>query len=69
MGDGAEGGLPKKEATNKNTNCLGHKQHIYFTSGYLKLAGVHPRHPPRAFPLWLLAPRCLGMGTAQIPGK
>lgn len=22
--------------------------------------GVHPRHPPRAFPLGLLAPRCLG---------
>src|SRR3989344_9420806 len=23
--------------------------------------GVHPRHPPRTFPLWLLAPRCLGL--------
>src|SRR3989344_4084911 len=22
--------------------------------------GCHPRHPPRAFPLGLLAPRCLG---------
>src|SRR3989344_8088915 len=22
--------------------------------------GVHPRHPPRTFPLGLLAPRCLG---------
>ena len=23
--------------------------------------GVHPRHPPRTFPLRLLAPRCLGL--------
>src|SRR3989344_3390356 len=23
--------------------------------------GVHPRHPPRTFPLGLLAPRCLGL--------
>jgi hypothetical protein len=23
--------------------------------------GVHPRHLPRTFPLWLLAPRCLGL--------
>jgi hypothetical protein len=28
-----------------------------------------PRHPPRALPLWLLAPTCLGMVTAQIPGN
>jgi hypothetical protein len=26
------------------------------------LKGMHPRHPPRAFPLWLLAPRCLCAG-------
>jgi len=30
--------------------------------------GIHPRHPPREFPLGLRAP-VLGMGTAQIPGN
>jgi len=29
---------------------------------------VHSRRSPRAFPLGLLAPRCLGIRTAQIPG-
>ena len=29
------------------------------------LKGMHPRHPPRAFPLWLLAPRCLRAGKAR----
>ena len=42
------------------------------------LAGVHPRHPPRAFPLGLLAPRCLcvryrarflGRGSFLSPGR
>jgi hypothetical protein len=28
------------------------------------LKGMPPRHPPRAFPLWLLAPRCLCAGKA-----
>ena len=32
------------------------------------LKGIHPRHPPREFPLGLRAP-VLGMGTAQIPGN
>ena len=35
----------------------------------VQIKGVHPRHPPRAFPLGLRVPRCLGMGTAQIPGN
>ena len=30
--------------------------------GCPSLKGMHPRHPPRAFPLWLLAPRCLCAG-------
>src|SRR3990167_4424468 len=29
---------------------------LFFVHNY----GVHPRHSPRAFPLGLLAPRCLG---------
>jgi hypothetical protein len=29
------------------------------------LKGLHPRHPPRAFPLWLLAPRCLCVSKAH----
>jgi len=29
------------------------------------LKGMHPRHPPRAFPLWLLAPRCLCADKAR----
>ena len=42
------------------------------------LAGVPPRHPPRAFPLGLLAPRCLcvryrarflGRGSFLSPGR
>ena len=33
------------------------------------LKGKHPRHPPRALPLGLLAPRCLCAWTAQIPGR
>jgi hypothetical protein len=31
-----------------------------FVSSCPSLKGLHPRHPPRAFPLGLLAPRCLG---------
>ena len=33
--------------------------------GCPSLKGMHPRHPPRAFPLWLLAPRCLCAGKAR----
>src|SRR3990167_9230255 len=32
-----------------------------FQLGMRHAHGVHPRHPPRTFPLWLLAPRCLGL--------
>src|SRR3989338_1774562 len=31
-----------------------------FQLGMRHAYGVHPRHPPRTFPLGLLAPRCLG---------
>ena len=48
----------------KMLGAFGH--HITMMS---KLKGQHPRHPPRAFPLGLLAPRCLGTATAQIPGN
>jgi hypothetical protein len=30
------------------------------------LKGMHPRHSPRAFPLWLLAPRCLCAGKQIV---
>ena len=33
--------------------------------GCPSLKGMHPRHPPQAFPLWLLAPRCLRAGKAR----
>ena len=33
--------------------------------GCPSLKGMHPRHPPRAFPLWLLAPRCLCVSFAH----
>ena len=34
--------------------------------GCPSLKGMHPRHPPRAFPLWLLAPRCLCAGKQIV---
>ena len=34
---------------------------IFIASGSIQRLGVHPRHPPRTFPLGLLAPRCLGL--------
>ena len=57
---------PQKKSKIQNSNIgLGQLYHIYLTSVYLKLAGVHPRHPPRALPLWLLAPRCLSAGNTE----
>jgi hypothetical protein len=41
--------------------CLCHFSAMYCPC----LKGMHPRHPPRAFPLWLLAPRCLCAGKAR----
>jgi hypothetical protein len=49
-----------KFGADKNTNTSYHKIVSAFLSlyGCPNLKGMHPRHPPRAFPLWLLAPRC-----------
>jgi hypothetical protein len=47
----------------QNQNCA-FVHHIIVSS----LKKIHPRHPPREFPLGLRAP-ILGMGTAQIPGN
>src|SRR3989338_7809917 len=38
-----------------------------FQLGMRHAHGVHPRHPPRTFPLWLLAPRCLGLALLLAP--
>ena len=35
--------------------------HSFILFGSVQRLGVHPRHPPRTFPLGLLAPRCLGL--------
>src|SRR3989344_7158748 len=40
----------------------------FIISHCVRSKGIHPRHPPREFPLGLRAP-VLGMGTAQIPGN
>src|SRR3989344_2346123 len=51
------GGIRGGQKT-ENTNsilCLYHS-----TIFRPRSKGVHPRHPPRTFPLGLLAPRCLG---------
>jgi len=36
-----------------------------FLCGFVQSKKLHPRHPPRAFPLGLLAPRCLCAGKAR----
>jgi hypothetical protein len=69
-----------KFGADKNTNTSYHKIVSAFLSlyGCPNLKGMHPRHPPRAFPLWLLAPRCLcadssprflGRGSLLSPGR
>ena len=76
-------GLGRNARPPKNTKNI--KQKIvsgivpYLSYGCnVTLAGVHPRHPPRAFPLGLLAPRCLcadssprflGRGSFLSPGR
>ena len=41
-----------------------------YTSVIILCYRWHPSaYPPRALPLWLLAPTCLGIVTAQIQGK
>ncbi len=55
-----------KFGADKNTNTSYRKivSVIYLAMYCPSLKGMHPRHPPRAFPLWLLAPRCLRAGKA-----
>ena len=55
----------KKKRRKPNTNAIGAFVHHIIVSS---LKGIHPRHPPREFPLGLRAP-VLGMVTAQIPGN
>lgn len=43
----------------RSVNTVVSRTLYYFRSSVTK--GVHPRHPPRTFPLGLLAPRCLGL--------
>jgi len=48
----------EQEAVGMKYKCSGAFVH---TAMVMRPAhGVHPRHPPRTFPLGLLAPRCLG---------
>jgi len=65
MGDGARSGFFKEETAKtkcKYNRCLRSSYHCVWSKE------IHPRHPPREFPLGLRAP-VLGMGTAQIPGN
>ena len=73
---GRRRGLGRNPGNSKQkfkNHCLG--QSIpFFYSVVMQSFEVHPRHPPRAFPLGLLAPRCQCAGkqnirTAQIPGN
>lgn len=54
---GVWGGM--RETQNKNPkNTLSRAGGIFLLPWLLKVK-VHPRHPPRAFPLGLRVPRCL----------
>ncbi len=55
---GVWGGMRASKKETGLNHCLSHFSAMYCPS----LKGMHPRHPPRAFPLWLLAPRCLCAG-------
>ena len=72
MGEGARSGFFKEEAAEfkmqmqNSKNCLGQIIPCLFCSGYATLVGVHPRHPPRAFPLGLRVPRCLCAGKQIV---
>ena len=59
-GDGASGGFPFKKGNDGILKCT-KVSYMYFIIFSSISKGVHPRHPPRTFPLWLLAPRCLGL--------
>jgi len=66
MGDGARSGFFKEETVEFKIQIQNRAfvHHIIVSS----LKGIHPRHPPREFPLGLRAP-VLGMVTAQILGN
>ena len=51
------GGIRGGQKT-ENTNSILYLYHSTIFRPRSK--GDHPRHSPRTFPLWLLAPRCLG---------
>jgi hypothetical protein len=55
---GVWGGM-RASKKKKNQNIVSVISLFYCSS---KSKEMHPRHPPRAFPLWLLAPRCLRAG-------
>ncbi len=55
-GSGRECALKNTKATNLILSWS-----FLLLCGCPSLKGYHPRHPPRAFPLGLLAPRCLGI--------
>ena len=61
-------GQASSKKKRRNSKCK-YKIHIvpsFIISYCVGSKGIHPRHPPREFPLGLRAP-VLGMGTAQIP--
>ncbi len=53
-------------AKNSETTELKLSRSFLLLCGCPSLKGMHPRHPPRAFPLWLLAPRCLCAGKQIV---
>ena len=59
---GVWGGMRASKKETGLNHCLSHFSAMYCPS----LKGMHPRHPPRAFPLWLLALRCLRAGKPAL---
>jgi hypothetical protein len=66
---GLRAGFFKEEAMeSKIQNTLSRALYHFSISVVIESLESAPSAPPRAFPLWLLAPRCLGIRTAQILG-
>ena len=72
-----EGMRASKNTNTKNSISIVSRSFLLLC-GCPSLKGMHPRHSPRAFPLWLLAPRCLcagitprflGRGSFLSPGR
>jgi len=60
-GNGARSGFFYRRSSRKEIQ-IQYWASCHFLSLVVRPAhGVHPRHPPRTFPLGLLAPRCLGL--------